>query len=344
MLLRSGAVPSGDAWALELKWDGCRRSSATTAARSRCARATAASARRTSRARGDRGALGKRRVTLDGELVCLRSMAGPTSPGSVTGSPARRSRHPAMLQVFDLLHSTALDARAPVCGAPRAARGARARRARLANARERGGRAGRGLRRRVEELGLEGVVAKRLSSTYLPGRRCTAWVKHKLRREERLAVTGVRRTRRASRRSSSPAARPTARSPARARSSSAYAASSSSSSSAASPSCRPAAAARSPGIRPRSRCSLASRSARRAGARRDPARSVASERTPEVRGLGVGFAHGTTPLLHVPALPGRPDLEQHQRDRLGNPRRVVRRARNVTVGRTLGRGGFWRWL
>ncbi len=28
---------------------------------------------------------------------------------------------------------------------------------------------------RVEELGLEGVVAKRLGSTYLPGRRCTAW-------------------------------------------------------------------------------------------------------------------------------------------------------------------------
>jgi bifunctional non-homologous end joining protein LigD len=48
---------------------------------------------------------------------------------------------------------------------------------------------------RVAELGLEGVVAKRLSSTYLPGRRCTSWVKYKLRREERLAVTGIRRTR-----------------------------------------------------------------------------------------------------------------------------------------------------
>ena len=35
-------------------------------------------------------------------------------------------------------------------------------------------------------------MAKRLGSTYLPGRRCTAWVKHKLRREERLAVTGIR--------------------------------------------------------------------------------------------------------------------------------------------------------
>ena len=45
-----------------------------------------------------------------------------------------------------------------------------------------------------EELGLAGVVAKPLGSTYIPGRRCTAWVKHKLRREERLAMTGVRRT------------------------------------------------------------------------------------------------------------------------------------------------------
>ena len=47
---------------------------------------------------------------------------------------------------------------------------------------------------RVEELGLEGVVAKGLSSRYIPGRGCTAWVKHKLRREGRLAMTGVRRT------------------------------------------------------------------------------------------------------------------------------------------------------
>ena len=37
-------------------------------------------------------------------------------------------------------------------------------------------------------------MAKPLSSTYIPGRRCAAWVKHKLRREERLAMTGVRRT------------------------------------------------------------------------------------------------------------------------------------------------------
>ena len=48
---------------------------------------------------------------------------------------------------------------------------------------------------RVAELGLEGVVAKRRDSRYLPARRTTAWLKHKVRREERLAVTGLRRTR-----------------------------------------------------------------------------------------------------------------------------------------------------
>jgi len=46
---------------------------------------------------------------------------------------------------------------------------------------------------KVADLGLEGVVAKRLDSRYTPGRRSSAWIKHKLRRLERLALTGVRR-------------------------------------------------------------------------------------------------------------------------------------------------------
>src|ERR1700733_1667604 len=46
----------------------------------------------------------------------------------------------------------------------------------------------------LEGLGLAGVVAKRLSSMYIPGRRPTAWVKHKLGREERIPVIAVRPT------------------------------------------------------------------------------------------------------------------------------------------------------
>ena len=48
---------------------------------------------------------------------------------------------------------------------------------------------------RVAKLGMEGVVAKRLGSTYSPGHRTAAWIKHKLRRDEQLAVTSARRSR-----------------------------------------------------------------------------------------------------------------------------------------------------
>ena len=37
-------------------------------------------------------------------------------------------------------------------------------------------------------------MAKRLDSRYLPWRRSKAWIKHKLRRDEQLVVTGVRRS------------------------------------------------------------------------------------------------------------------------------------------------------
>jgi bifunctional non-homologous end joining protein LigD len=47
----------------------------------------------------------------------------------------------------------------------------------------------------IAKLGMEGVVAKRLESAYAPARRTGAWIKHKLRREERLTVTGARRAR-----------------------------------------------------------------------------------------------------------------------------------------------------
>jgi bifunctional non-homologous end joining protein LigD len=198
MLLTSGPVPSGDAWTLEVKWDGCR-------AQLRYDGRSVSLRTRHGRDCSDdfpelgaiAAALGKRRVTLDGELVCLRGDGRPDFARlrhRLTGS--RSNRHPAMLQVFDVLH---LDGRStrPLPFSERRA---------LLEELALDGQAWRTpasmvvnqpaeFVARVEELGLEGVVAKRLSSTYIPGRRCTAWVKHKLRRHERLVVTGVRRTR-----------------------------------------------------------------------------------------------------------------------------------------------------
>jgi ATP-dependent DNA ligase len=42
------------------------------------------------------------------------------------------------------------------------------------------------------EQGLEGIVAKRMTSTWLPGRRSPNWVKTKHRRREHLVITGWR--------------------------------------------------------------------------------------------------------------------------------------------------------
>lgn len=198
MLLTSGPVPSGDAWTLELKWDGCRAQlrydGRSVSLRTRRGRECSADFPELT---AIAGVLGKRRVTLDGELVCLRGDGRPDFARlrhRLTGS--RLDRRPSMLQVFDVLHLDGNSTR-PLPYAER-----RALLAELAL----DGPAWRtpasvvveraeDFVARVEELGLEGVVAKRLSSTYIPGRRCTAWVKHKLRRHERLTVTGIRRTR-----------------------------------------------------------------------------------------------------------------------------------------------------
>jgi bifunctional non-homologous end joining protein LigD len=106
MLLTSGAVPSGDAWTLELKWDGCRAQlrydARRVSVRTRHGRDCSADFPELT---AIAGALGKRRVTLDGELVCLRSDGQPDFARlchRLTGSPT--NRHQAMLQIFDILH------------------------------------------------------------------------------------------------------------------------------------------------------------------------------------------------------------------------------------------------
>jgi bifunctional non-homologous end joining protein LigD len=198
MLLTSAAVPSGDAWALGVKWDGCRGQlrydGRSASLRTRNGRDCSTDF---PELEAIAAALGRHRMTLDGELVCLRSDGQPDFARlrhRLTGSPS--NRHPAMLQVFDVLHFDGRSTR-PLPYFERRA---------LLEQLALDGPAWRTpasvlVKRpedfvaRVEELGLEGVVAKRLSSTYIPGHRCTAWVKHKLRRHERLVVTGIRRSR-----------------------------------------------------------------------------------------------------------------------------------------------------
>jgi bifunctional non-homologous end joining protein LigD len=141
--------------------------------------------------------LGDRWVTLDGELVCLRPDGHPDFARlrrRLTG--LANNRHPVILQIFDVLHLNGSSTRALPY----------AERRELLEELALDGPAWRTptslvvdsaeeFVSRVVDLGLEGVVAKRRDSRYLSGRRTTAWLKHKVRREEQLAVTGLRRTR-----------------------------------------------------------------------------------------------------------------------------------------------------
>jgi bifunctional non-homologous end joining protein LigD len=135
-------------------------------------------------------------VTLDGELVCLRDDGRPDFlPLRRRLAGSRRDRQPVMLQTFDVLHLDGCSTRALAYPERRA----------LLDELALDGPSWRTTASlvvdqseefvvRVGGLGLDGVVAKRLDSPYLPGRRSSSWVKHKLRREELLAVTGVRRS------------------------------------------------------------------------------------------------------------------------------------------------------
>jgi bifunctional non-homologous end joining protein LigD len=196
MLLTAGAVPDGETWSLELKWDGCRAQlrydGRAPTLRTRNGRECSADF---SELLGIADALGKRRVILDGELVCLRDDGRPDFARlrrRLAGSGP--SPAPALLQVFDVIHLDGRSTRALPYQERRA----------LLDELALDGPAWRtpasiileqseAFVTQVAELGLEGVVAKRLDSRYTPARRSAAWIKHKLRRHERLTVTGVRR-------------------------------------------------------------------------------------------------------------------------------------------------------
>ena len=196
MLLTPGEVPDGDRWTLEVKWDGCR------AQLRYDGRAPTLRTRHGRECSDDfpelleiSDALRKRRVILDAELVCPRDDGRPDFARlrhRLTGSHV--NRHPVVLQVFDVLHLDGHSTRSLPNRERRAlldelALDGPAWRTPASIVLERS----QAFVAKVAELGLEGVVAKRLDSRYTPGRRSAAWIKHKLRRDERLVVTGVRR-------------------------------------------------------------------------------------------------------------------------------------------------------
>jgi bifunctional non-homologous end joining protein LigD len=197
MLARSGAVPEGDDWALEVKFDGMR-AQLRWDGRSLCLRSRPG--RDCTGEFPELGALadalGQRRAILDGELVCFADDGNPDFErlrgrlrSNGRAAPRAATSASATFLAFDLLH---LDKRSTL-GLPYSDGRELLQELELEGAawqtpRNFVGQAEAVLASTLER-GLEGVVAKRLDSAYKPGARNGAWVKHKHRRSETFLIT-----------------------------------------------------------------------------------------------------------------------------------------------------------
>jgi bifunctional non-homologous end joining protein LigD len=200
MLATAGAVPGGAGeFAYEIKWDGVRA----------IAYSSPGSLELQSRNLNDitthypelsrlGRALGSHSAILDGEIVCLDADGRPSFQAlqrrmhlsSESQARAAAKRSPVTFQIFDLLW---LDGH-PLMGLPYTERHELLQKLKLDGEHWRtpGYVLGDGneVLRASAEQGLEGIVAKRVDSTYEPGRRTRAWVKVKNVGREDFHVAG----------------------------------------------------------------------------------------------------------------------------------------------------------
>ena len=199
MLARSGELPVGDQWAYEIKWDGVRAIGYADGGRLKLESRNGNNVTpRYPELRELGRALGAHEAILDGEVVALDEHGHPsfqrlqrrmhlTSEGQVR----RLSQsEPVVYMIFDLLW---LDGHSLVAE-PYTARRERLAELELAGptwqvpAYHQGN--GAGLLAATKAQGLEGLVAKRADSPYLPGRRTQGWVKVKNVRNTDVVVGG----------------------------------------------------------------------------------------------------------------------------------------------------------
>jgi bifunctional non-homologous end joining protein LigD len=202
MLACPGDLPRDERnYAYELKWDGIRALAYCEPGRvrleSRNLRDVTSQYPDVTRAL--REALGAREALLDGEVVAFDENGRPDFQrlqrrmhlASDAAVRRRMADTPATYLAFDVLH---LDGR-PLVELPYAERRELLERLELGSgphlqipANHRGD--GRALLELTRERGLEGLVAKRLDSTYQPGRRSRGWIKVKNVRTTELVVGG----------------------------------------------------------------------------------------------------------------------------------------------------------
>jgi bifunctional non-homologous end joining protein LigD len=198
MLATTGRLPVGAGWAYEFKWDGVR---AIAALRGGATRLWARSGAEITIAYPELAPLGRmlEDAVLDGEVVVFNDAGRPSFTLLAermhvrdSGRAARlAATMPVMYMIFDLLRFDGLD----LTGRPYAQR-----REILESLALDGSHwlvppslsDGAATRAAAEENSLEGVVAKRVESTYRPGVRSPDWVKVKLELTDEFVVGGWR--------------------------------------------------------------------------------------------------------------------------------------------------------
>ena len=179
-------LPAGSGWSYEVKWDGYR---ALVALEDGEARLTSRNGKDlTTRfpevAKAAAAAVKTPNAVLDGEICALDEQ------GRSSFSEMQQGTGPLVLYLFDALE---VDGE-PLVGLP-----LEERRERLAAAVDRrSGKVrlseafddGRALLEAAQQQGLEGIVAKRLGSTYQPGKRTRDWLKLKVHERQEFVIVG----------------------------------------------------------------------------------------------------------------------------------------------------------
>jgi bifunctional non-homologous end joining protein LigD len=211
MLATSAALPVGEGWAYEFKWDGVRALAELVGGRLRLfARSGADITKAYPELAGLNLALAEAGITdavLDGEIVLLDAAGRPSFTAlaermhvrDVARARALAAAQPVTYMIFDVLSANGRD----ICGVPYAHR-----REWLESVAPRLGEDGHWVipprfadgaatLAAARSLALEGVVAKRLSSLYRPGTRSPDWIKIKHERTGDYVIGGWRIGRRA---------------------------------------------------------------------------------------------------------------------------------------------------
>jgi bifunctional non-homologous end joining protein LigD len=200
MLANPGELPAHeDEWAFEVKWDGVRAVTYWRPGRIHIeSRNLNDVTRQYPELRGVGEALGSRDAVLDGEIVAFDEHGKPSFGRlqrrmhvSSENAVRRLARElPVVYMIFDLLYLE---------GEVLLARQYHQRRERLSQLALEGAAwqtpahhvgQGRELLAATAELGLEGVIAKRLRSPYRPGERSSEWLKIKNVRRQELVIAG----------------------------------------------------------------------------------------------------------------------------------------------------------